>query len=188
MERMIRERKKEVKKQAEKPRFVYKWEHENIEIKRLDSEDVEESTKVMRKCSFDVTESELQEIIRFGMSFGATVNRMIVGVGLAWPARFDEKAVDVVGGQANALFLEDPAVLLSFEGRGIRRMLIREREEEAKRRGYSFVVSYLEEDIPSEDIGEYIKEAGTKLEMIYWDEGYKFARTPKGILVFKKVK
>ncbi len=184
----MKQKKKAEKKQVKKPKIVPKVDIEEIEVKLLDEDDLEDVSKVMKKCSFEVLDDEILEIISFGMSFGATVNRVVVGVGLAWPARFSKRSLDLVDGRPNALFLEDPAVLLAFEGRGIRRLLIKEREREAKRQGFRYVVSYLDEDVPTEDISEYIKEAGSKLEMIYLQEGYFFAKTDKGVLAYKVLK
>jgi hypothetical protein len=170
-----------------KVKFIHLLDEEKVEIERLTEEDVEESVKVMRKCAFDVTEAEVSNIIKYGKSFGATVNRMIIGVGLAWPAKLDLEKKNITGGEANALYMEDPAVLLAYEGRGIRRILLEEREKEVGRSSYSYSIGYLYEDIPKGNIGDYITEAGSQLEKLYLSEGYEFFRTEKGILAFKKI-
>jgi GNAT superfamily N-acetyltransferase len=141
----------------------------------------------MRKCAFDVTEVEVGNIVAYGKSFGAAVNRMIVGVGLAWPAHLDMDGKRITSGEPNALYLEDPAVLLAYEGRGVRRILLGEREKEAAASGLKYTIGYLYEDIPKEDIAHYITEAGSALERLYLSEGYEFFRTDKGILAFKKL-
>lgn len=179
----------EKKQEAEAPkkRFVHLLDEEEVEVKRLDSEDVEDCVKVMRKCAFDVTEVEVGNIIAYGKSFGATVNRMPVGVGLAWPAKVDLETKRITSGEPNALYLEDPAVLLAYEGRGVRRILLAEREKEAVNSGLRYCIGYLYEDIPKGNIADYITEAGSTLEKLYLSEDYEFFRTDKGILAFKKV-
>ncbi len=179
----------EEKKEEEGPKvkFMHLLDEEVVEVKRLDDDDIEESVKVMRKCAFDVTEAEVGNIVEYQKSFGATVNRMIIGVGLAWPAKLDLDDKMITGGEPNALYLEDPAVLLTYEGRGIRRILLREREKEAARSGLKYAIGYLYEDIPKGNIASYIMEAGSQLEKLYLSEGYEFFRTEKGILAFKKV-
>lgn len=173
---------------APKKKFIHSMlDEEEVEVKRLDSEDVEDCVKVMRKCAFDVTEVEVSNIIAYGKSFGATVNRMLVGVGLAWPARLDLESKKITSGEANALYMEDPAVLLAYEGRGVRRILLKEREKEAADSKLRFSIGYLYEDIPKGDIASYITEAGSALEKLYLSETYEFFRTEKGILAFKKV-
>jgi GNAT superfamily N-acetyltransferase len=172
--------------EAPKKKFMHLLDEENVEIKRLDQEDIEDCVKVMRKCAFDVTEVEVGNIIKYGKSFGATVNRMIVGVGLAWPAHLDMESKTITSGDANALYLEDPAVLLAYEGRGVRRILLAEREKEAASTGLRFTIGYLYEDIPKENIAHYILEAGSTLEKLYLSEGYEFFRTERGILAFKR--
>jgi len=170
-----------------KKKFIHLLDEENVEVTRLTEDDVEDCVKVMRKCAFDVTEAEVGNIIAYGKSYGATVNRMIVGVGLAWPAHLDMEDKRITSGQANALYLEDPAVLLAYEGRGVRRILLSEREKEATSSGLGYAIGYLYEDIPKEDIAHYITEAGSALERLYLSEGYGFYRTEKGILAFKKL-
>jgi hypothetical protein len=177
------------KEEAEAPKrkFIHLLDEEEVEVKRLDSEDVEDCVKVMRKCAFDVTEVEVGNIISYGKSFGATVNRMLVGVGLAWPARLDMETKRITSGEPNALYMEDPAVLLAYEGRGVRRILLKEREKEAEQNKLRFSIGYLYEDIPKGDIASYITEAGSTLEKLYLSESYEFFRTEKGILAFKKI-
>jgi hypothetical protein len=172
---------------APKRKFIHLLDEEEVEVKRLDSEDIEDCVKVMRKCAFDVTEVEVGNIIAYGKSFGATVNRMLVGVGLAWPARLDLESKKITSGEANALYMEDPAVLLAYEGRGVRRILLKEREKEAVDSKLKYTIGYLYEDIPKGDIAGYITEAGSALEKLYLSEAYEFFRTEKGILAFKKV-
>lgn len=178
---------KKEQKEAEKPKFMHLLDEDEVEIKRLDLDDVEECVKVMRKCAFDVTDAEVSNIIRYDKSFGATVNRMIIGVGLAWPAKLDIQSKLITSGTPNALYQEDPAVLLGYEGRGIRRILLKEREGESKRSGFRYSIGYLYEDIPKGDIADYIREGGGQLEKLYLSEGYDFFRTEKGILAFKKI-
>ena len=178
---------KKEEKEAEKPKFLHLLDEEEVEIKRLELDDVEECVKVMRKCAFDVTEAEVSNIVKYGKSFGATVNRMIIGVGLAWPAKLELESKTITSGSPNALYQEDPAVLLAYEGRGIRRILLRQREDETSKSGYRYSIGYLYEDIPKGNITDYIREGGSQLEKLYLSEGYDFFRTEKGILAFKKI-
>ncbi|MFH1785707.1 MAG: hypothetical protein ABH842_04730 [Candidatus Micrarchaeota archaeon] len=179
------DKKKEI--EAPKKRFINLMSEDEIEVKRLTMDDVEESVKIMRKCAFDVTEAEVGNILQYGKSFGATVNRMIIGVGLSWPAYLDVKEMKITNNQPNALYLEDPAVLLAYEGRGVRRILLIEREKEASASGHEYVMGYLYEDIPKGNIADYITETGSQLEKLYLSENYQFSRTEKGIMAFKKL-
>jgi hypothetical protein len=179
----------EKKQEVEEPKkkFIHLLDEEEVEVKRLGPEDIEDCVKVMRKCAFDVTEVEVGNIIAYNKSFGATVNRMLVGVGLAWPAKLEIESKKITSGEANSLYMEDPAVLLAYEGRGVRRILLKEREREAADSGLRYSIGYLYEDIPTGDIASYITEAGSTLEKLYLSEDYQFFRTEKGILAFKKV-
>lgn len=185
-EKFKREEKKE-EKEEKKKKFLYLLDEDQTEIKRLGPEDAEDVTNVMRKCAFDVTEKEIRHIISYGASFGSYVNRMLIGVGLAWPAHFDFEEKKIAGGKPNALYLEDPAVLLAYEGRGIRRVLIQIRENDAKMKKFDYVVTYLSEDTPKGSIDEYIKEGGSQLEKLYLSENYEFFKTRRGILAIKKM-
>jgi hypothetical protein len=178
---------KKTEKEAKKPKFLHLLDEEEVEVKRLEKDDLEESVKVMRKCAFDVTEGEVTSIIEYKKSFGATVNRMLIGIGLGWPAKLDIDRKVITSGEPNALYLEDPAVLLAYEGRGIRRILLKEREKEAVSSGLKYTIGYLYEDIPKGSIAEYIMEAGSQLEKLYLSENYEFFRTERGILAFKKL-
>jgi len=187
MEKFATKKDEEKTTDEKKPKFTHLLDEEQVEIKRLDETDIEDTVKVMRKCAFDVTELEVQNIIKYEMSFGAHVNRMLIGVGLSWPACLDLESKSIKGGDANALYMEDPAVLLAYEGRGIRRILLKEREKEALRKGLNHTIAYLYEDLPRGSIVDQIKEAGSQLEKIYLSEGYEFFRTDKGILTVKKL-
>lgn len=180
------EEKHETKIAVPKKKFLYLLDEDQTEIKRLNVDDVEETVKVMRKCAFDVTEAEVSTILKYNVSFGCYVNRMLIGVGLAWPAHLDMKERKIKNGEANALYMEDPAVLLAYEGRGIRKILVQTRENEAKSSSFKYTIAYLSEDLPKEDIGDYIKESGSQLEKLYLAEGYVFYRTDRGIMTVKE--
>ena len=181
--------KEEVKKEKEGPKvkFLHLLDEEEVEIKKLKKDDVEESVSVMRRCAFDVTEAEVGNIVAYGKSFGAEVHRMLIGIGLGWPARLDTDKMVITSGEPNALYMEDPAVLLAYEGRGIRRILLKEREKETIKSGFTYAIGYLYEDVPKGSIEAYIREAGSQLEKLYLSEEYEFRRTEKGILAFKKL-
>jgi GNAT superfamily N-acetyltransferase len=187
MESFKKEEKKATAAPVSKKKFIHLLDTEEVELKKLTDEDLEESVNVMKKCSFEVTPEEVKTIVDYQMSFGATVNRMIVGVGLAWAAHFDVDKKILTTDKPNCLYLEDPAVLLAYEGRGIRRILVKEREKEAKERGFKYVVAYLSEDLPKGNVAEYIVEGGTVLEKLYLTEEYEFLKTDRGILAFKKI-
>lgn len=185
-------KKKEEKEEKEKPaapkrKFLHLLDEDQVELKRLSTDDRKEVAKVLVRCAFEVTEGEVASVLKYNMSFGAYVNRMLVGVGLAWPASFNFEEKSIAGGKPNSLYLEDPAVMLAFEGRGIRRMLVKEREEDARKEGFRFSISYLNEDLPKGSIVSMIKEAGSQLGKLYLSEGYEFFKTTKGILAVKKV-
>ena len=178
--------KEEKKEITPKKKFLYLLDEDQTEIKKLNSEDIEDAVKVMRKCAFDVTDKEVANIIQYNTSFGCYVNRMLIGVGLAWPAYLDITDKKIKNGTANALYIEDPAVLLSYEGRGIRRILVQTRENEAKASNYKYIIAYLSEDIPKEEINDYIKEAGSQLEKLYLSENYNFFKTDRGVMALKE--
>lgn len=160
---------------------------ENAEIKKLDSEDIDEVLLIMHKTLWDVTREQVSGTIQSGMSFGAYVERMLVGAGLAWPTAYDEEKEKITGGEPNAIYLEDVALLLSFEGRGIRKMLVEEREKAGRALGFAFSVAFISSDWPVGGIEDMIKERGNKMERIYLESGYKFVRAENGILAVKKL-
>ncbi len=178
----------EVSKLTPKKEFVHLLDNDQTEIKRLDLSDLQDAVKVMRRCGFDVTEDEVSLIIKYGRSFGCYVNRMLIGVGLAWPTHYDPETKILSNNEANALYMEDPAVLLSYEGRGIRRILLSTRENDARERGYVYAITYVSEDLPKGSVDEHIKEASSQLEKLYLSEQYEFYKTERGLMALKKVK
>ncbi|MFH2106178.1 MAG: hypothetical protein ABII22_02880 [Candidatus Micrarchaeota archaeon] len=186
-EKMITQEKKEEKLEQKKKRVLQLWDEDQIEVKRLDLEDVEDTVVLLKKCTFEVTEKEVAGIISFNVSFGSYVNRMLIGIGLAWPTHLDIDSKTMTSGDPNALYFEDPAVILAYEGRGVRRILLKAREEEAKQRSFKYAISYVSEDIPKGSIGSYIKEGGSQLEKLYMSEGYNFVKTDNGLLALKSL-
>lgn len=182
--------KEEQKTQKKKEiKFARLFDEDQVEIKLLSAEDVDDALAVMKKCAFDVTKDEVFKVISYGTSFGCYDNRMLVAVGLSWPASYDseKKALTTKGGQ-NALYLEEPAVLLMHEGYGLRRVLVKAREGLAKQRGFAYIIAYLDADTPKKSIEEYIKETGSQLEKVYLEQGFSFVSTQHGILAFKSVR
>lgn len=187
---MFEKYKKEEKAQKpveEKKRFVKLLNSDQVEVKLLDDDDIEATVKIMRKCAFDVTENEVATIIKYKMSYGAYVDRMIVGVSLGWPASFDEENLIITTKTPNAIYNEDPAVLLSYEGRGVRRILLKKKEDAAKEANFKYSIAYLYEDLPKEEVSQYIREAGSQLEKLYLSEEYVFHKTKKGVLAVKRL-
>ncbi len=174
-------------KEEKKKEFINLLDEDQVEVKKLDEEDIEDVVKIMRKCAFDVTEVEVKKIIGYGLSFGCYVNRMLIGVGLGWPASYDPEKRAIVGGEHNAIYMEDPAVLLMYEGRGIRRILLEQREVAGQAANYDYSIAYLSEDIPKGSVVDYIKEAGDQLEKLYLSVDYEFFRTEKGVLTVKRM-
>ena len=161
MESSFKQAKTKQEAEAPKKKFIHLLDEEQVEIKRLTEEDIEECVKVMRKCAFDVTEVEV--------------------------ANIDGENKRLVGGDPNALYMEDPAVLLAYEGRGIRRILVKEREQEATNNKLAYSIAYLSEDAPTEKIEENIMESGNALEKLYLSEGYEFDKTDRGIMAVKNL-
>jgi hypothetical protein len=174
-------------KEEKKKEFIHLLDEDQVEVKKLNDEDLEDVVKIMRKCAFDVTEVEVKKIIDYGLSFGCYVNRMLIGVGLGWPARYDPEGRAIVSGDYNSIYLEDPAVLLMYEGRGIRRILLKQRETAGQGANYRYAIAYLSEDVPKGSVVDYIKEAGSQLEKLYLTEDYEFFRTERGVLAVKRM-
>jgi predicted N-acetyltransferase YhbS len=164
--------------------------NESAQIKKLTEEDIDEVVKLMRSALFEIGTREIKqikEIISEGNSYGACVERFIVGVGLAWPVHFEraEKTFDT-GQEANAIYMEEVAVLNEYQGKGIIEMLIEEREMEAKRNGLEYAVGLCGE-LPEGDIRENIEKGGSLMQKKYLLLNYRFAKTQGGLIAFKRV-
>ncbi len=160
---------------------------ERAEIKKLTSEDVDQVHIIMRKTLWESTREQVADVIKNGMSFGAYVQRMLVGAGLAWPAHYGEKQAALTQGEPNALYMEDVALLLAYEGKGIREMLIMEREKLAKERNFQYVVAYISPEWPAGELPLMIKERGNRIEKSYLANGYGFVRSKDGVIAVKRL-
>lgn len=162
---------------------------EHVEIKKLGPEDADEVHKLMRKTLWESTHGQMLEVINSGTSYGAYVGRMLVGVGLSWPAHYDVKKRKIGKGEPNALYLEDVALLLQYEGKGIRRMLVEERERQAKSMGLTYALGYISPNWDEEGraLAGKIAEIGNTMEKEYLSLGYEFIRAKDGILALKKL-
>lgn len=160
---------------------------ESAEIKKLNPEDVDEVYAIMRKTLWEVSKPQILDVIKAGFSYGAYVERMLVGAGLAWEVHYDEKKERIGSGEPNAIFLEDVALLLAYEGRGIRRILVEEREKAARAAGFSYTVAAISPDWPSGSLEDMIKERGNRAEKAYLSQGYEFKRAKDGIIAVKRL-
>ncbi|MBN2478550.1 GNAT family N-acetyltransferase [Candidatus Micrarchaeota archaeon] len=181
------EGKKEKKDEEKKKLPVLRTlQDEQIEIKKLNSEeDVENAFKLLKKSGFEVTKKEIEQIVKEGVSFGAYVSRILIAVGLGWKAYLNPKKVSISDGEPNAVYLEDVVVSLQYEGRGIRSMLIKAREKEALANKFLYSMAYISGDLPEGGIEDYIKERGGKLAKEYLLRGYEFHKTKDGTLAVK---
>ncbi|MEM4366724.1 MAG: hypothetical protein QW035_01170 [Candidatus Anstonellales archaeon] len=159
---------------------------EHIEIKRLSVADVEEATLVLRKCTVETNEDEVRGIIKEGLSYGAYVDRMLVGVGLAWVASYDPKKKALRGDHRNAAYVEEVVVLLQYEGKGIRNKILQAIENEAQAKGLSYTVALITPGVP-ESSESSVTHYGTKTEKVLVQRGYELNKTPEGILAVKDV-
>ena len=160
---------------------------EHVEIKRLAHEDSEDVHLIMHKTMWEAEKKEIDNIVKENLSYGAYVERMVVAAGLAWAAHYDENGEKLSRGDPNSIYQEDVAILLSYEGRGIRKMLVQEREKAGKAAKFAYSIGYISSDWPVGSLEDMIRERGNKMEKIYLEEGYRFVRAKGGILAVKKL-
>ncbi len=182
------ETEKEPKEEHKKKKFRSISDVEELEIKKLEEKDVEEATRVMSKCMFSVTEKEIADIVKRGMSYGAFVDRILVGVGLSWQVRFNPENWEFEEGGGNSIFLEDDAILLAYEGRGIRELLIEKREEEGRADGLEYAVAITSDAASGEEkVDEVVGRRGNKTERALLKRKYLFSKTRNGVVAYKKL-
>ena len=174
-------------KAAPKHRMRSPIDMEEAEIKRLKAEDAEEVTNIMRKCLFADTEEEVREVLKRDMSYGAYVGRMLVAVGLGWGTAYNPSNLELESGYTNAIFLEDDAVLLPYEGKGLRELLIDHREIEGRARDLQFAVTITTPLNPDGSVDEVIAQRGTKTEKALMKADYKFYKTRVGVIAVKPI-
>ena len=162
---------------------------EEVEVKLLSVSDFDAVYPVLQKCLFAAEPDEVKEALSKNLSFGAYVDRILVAVGLAWPINFDPETMDFYNSEPNAVFLEDDAVLLQYEGKGLRKLLIEKREEKAKNSGFKYSVTILEvpDTSSGEDINTIFSKRGNKTEKLLLSMGYKFIKQEDRIIAFKQI-
>lgn len=160
---------------------------ESVEVKKLNPDDVDEVYAIMRKTLWEVGKPQILDVIKAGFSYGAYVERMLAGAGLAWPVFYDEKEERIGSGGPNSVFLEDVALLLAYEGRGIRGILMEEREKAARAAGFAYAIAAISPDWPGGSLEDMIKERGNRMEKAYLSRGYAFKRSKDGILAVKRL-
>ena len=160
---------------------------EEVEVKQLSVSDFEAVYPVLQKCLFSAEPTEVKEALSKNLSYGGYVDRILVAVGLAWPINFDPDTVEFYDAEPNAVFLEDDAILLQYEGKGLRKLLIEKREERARELGFKYSVTIL--DLPDtskeEDINTIFRKRGNKTEKILLSSGYKFIKQEDRIVAYK---
>lgn len=171
-----------------KKKFHAPTDVEQVEVKKLDVDDVEEAAKVMRKCLFTVTDEEIGGIIKKNMSYGGFVDRILIAVALSWGVTFNPESWEFEEGEENAVFLEDDAILLAYEGKGTRELLIEKREEEGKERDFRYAVAITSQINPDDaKIKEVVQQRGNKTEKALLKRGYRFSKTKNGVVAYKEL-
>ena len=157
MAKLVEKEKKEEKplaikrvEEREKLKKLYKEgaaDIEHVEIKKLEEEDLDEALKIIGSFGIEINEElkkDLLEIIKEELSFGAYVDRVLVGVLLAFGVFYDGE--EVKESPQNSSFIEDIYIINLYEGKGIREKLIEELIKESRERGLKYVL-FLEDKI-----------------------------------------
>jgi hypothetical protein len=164
---------------------------EQVEFKILDSEDIDDILSVLRRTAFEIGEKEkreVQEIIDYGLSYGAYVDRLLVGLTLIWPLCFNEQTKAIFKcSEKNALYMEDITILIAYEGKGIREKLLELSEQLGSSKGYKYLVSVCGENPKEDDIKMVIEQRGTKIERALLNAGYKFFKGEYGLTAYKRL-
>jgi len=172
-----REEKKE-KKEAENSqnfKVIRRLEFPEIEIKKLDVSDLEDVEEfLVRVGGLELEKKELRKVLAEGLSGGAFVGRMLVGVGLGREILIDPESLRIVEeGGVPSLLMDVPRIRLGYEGKGIREALIKLRERLAKSRGLRYSVGVLEGEYSWMNPVEEIKLKGIKTDNLYLLLGYE---------------
>ncbi|MEM4295429.1 MAG: hypothetical protein QXS91_01325 [Candidatus Anstonellales archaeon] len=164
---------------------------EQTEFKLLEKEDIDDVVSVLRRTAFEIGEKEikeLEEIIRYKTSYGAYVDRLLVGLSLSWPLCFNELTKSLYScNEANTLYLQDIAILIAFEGHGIREKLIELTEQRAKEKKLNYVVCVCGENPKEDELNYVIEKRGTKLERALYNANYKFFKGHYGLTAYKRL-
>ncbi len=146
---------------------------ENIEIKRLSKEDKEDIKSLLKKEAIFI--KDMDDFFEY--SFGAFLERMLIGVALVEEFSFKNE---------NALNIKYLEIILEFVGRGIKEKLIEEVEKEAKKKGFNYVIRKLDfSDL--DNLKEEIEEKGSLEERIYLKRSYKFDLLDGDVYAYKEI-
>ena len=164
---------------------------EEIELKILTEEDIEDIVEVFKKVMVTIGNEELRgirEVLKEQLSFGAYVDRMLVGFILGWKICFDKDSKSIATcDNPNTLYMEDIAVLNEYEAKGVRKALLLEMEKVSKEKGIPFLLTIVGDNPKEEDIIKKIEEGGTKHTKLLLEKGYKFFKSEHGLVAYKKI-
>ncbi len=186
------EEKEEEKKKVERkpafrpPRWEEKPAFEKVEVKRLSEEDYEDVIALLRRRQYELTrevKGEIKRVLGLGYSYGAYVERALVGLVLAFPVGFDpvEKAI---GQGDNAVYMEEVVIALGFESKGIEERLIEEIERDHKGK---YIISLVSDNPPEEDLIAWVERHGTEFAKELVRRGYSLVKHGLGLLAVKRV-
>ena len=82
---------------------------------------------------------------------------------------------------------EEVALLLAYEGRGIRKKLVEALERLAKENNIKRIYFFLGEEVDGEEINDYIEKRGTKMERLLLSMGYEFFNSEAGLIGYKEL-
>ena len=164
---------------------------EETEFKLLDFEDIDDIASVLRKVAFEIGEKEkkqIKEILADKCSYGAYVDRLLVGLSLSWKICFNESTKSIYKcPEKNSIIIEEIAILVAYEGKGIREKLIELTEKAAYEKSLMYVVCVCGENPKEDNVIDVIKSRGTKLEKTLLQSGYSFFKGKYGLTAFKKL-
>lgn len=159
-----------------------------LEVKELDISDLDDVISILRRAQFELTAEvrrQVKDILSMGLSYGGYYNRNLVAVCLSYPVGFDEATRSFLEGN-NALYIEEIAILPSYEGKGIRETLISEVEKKIAPLGVCYIISIVDIN-PEGNIEEFIKNRGSISAKTYLKLGYGFFRHELGLVAYKKL-
>ncbi len=162
----------------------------DVEIKLLEEEDIDDVLHFLSHQHIDATKEEVLDVIKDKASYGAYVNRQLIGLVLSWPVCFERETKDLhnceEGEVANALYIQTIDVNDMYKDSGAYRALLEAEAEKASELKLKFLMVLFEGKIKG-PIEAYINGEATYKERFFYNEGFMFFNHVYGILAIRRV-
>ncbi len=157
-----------------------------VEIKLLDESDLKLVFKFLIERGSTVKKQQLRKLLSYKETYGAFVERRLVGVLVGEIIGYDGEEIYDEGD--NALFIYEPIIDDFYEGKGlVVQLLTHSMKKAVQNRGVEYIVCQLDDVLPPTNLEDVLKERGSKFGQILLKFGFEFIPYDDYTLAVKQI-